>query len=140
VPALVRQAVSSSRRAGPVGGGQDGALRRRFRSAGALSRDSSDGLDRIETRRLAGIRDQSGENTGGEPEGRRSESGLSGIHVPLLRRPERARVAVSQCESVGESSEEGAGKAARDDGSSTVLQADSATDRATEPAPGRLEE
>ena len=26
-----------------------------------------------------------------------------GFHVPLLRRPERARVAVSQCESVGES-------------------------------------
>src|SRR5258708_753800 len=92
-----------------MGGGQVGALCRRFRGAGALSRDSSEGGDRIETRRLAGIGDQSGENASGEFEGRRSESGLSGIHVPLLRGPARARVAVSQSESVGAGLEEGTG-------------------------------
>jgi len=55
------------------------------------------------------------EKTRGESEGGRSESGLSGVHVPLLRRPARARVAVLKCEPVGESTEEGTGEAARDD-------------------------
>jgi hypothetical protein len=45
----------------------------------------SETMDRIEAGRLAPVGDQSGENAGGGPEGRRSESGLSGIHVPLLR-------------------------------------------------------
>src|SRR5580658_8685350 len=111
-----------------MGGGQVGALRRRLRGAGALSGDSSDRLDRIETRRLAWVGDQSGENARGEPQGRRGESGLSGIHVPLLRRPERARVAIPERESVGEGIEEGTGEVARNDRSSAVLQADPATD------------
>ena len=75
-----------------------------------------------------GVGDQSGENACGESEGRRSESGLSGIHVPLLRRPERARMAILECESVGEGAEEGTGEAARDDQSSKVFQADPGTD------------
>src|SRR5215467_11909651 len=94
----------------------------------------------IEIGGLARVGDQSGENACGETEGEGSESGLSGIHVPLLRRPERARVAVSQRESVGEGLEEGAEEAARHDRSSAMFPADSATDRAAEPAPERLEE
>src|SRR5262245_6317218 len=94
----------------------------------------------IEIGGLARVGDQSGENACGETEGEGSESGLSGIHVPLLRRPERARVAVSQRESVGEGLEEGAEEAARHDRSSAMFPADSATDRAVEPAPERLEE
>src|ERR1035437_8584868 len=128
IPALVRQAVSSGRWTSSVGGGQVGALCRRFRGAGALSRDSSDGLDLIETRRLAGVGDQSGKDPGGASEGRRSETGLSGIHVPLPRGPVRARGAVFECNSAGESPEEETGEAARDDGPSPVLQADPATD------------
>src|SRR5437588_10757470 len=105
-------------------------------------------MGRVETGRLARVGDQSGENAGGEPEGRGSESELSGIHVPLLRGPERARVAVFKCECVGESPEgperarvavfkcecvgespeEGTGEAARDDQSSAVLHADPETD------------
>src|SRR5215468_868205 len=42
----------------------------------------------IEIGGLARVGDQSGENACGETEGEGSESGLSGIHVPLLRRPE----------------------------------------------------
>ncbi len=61
-------------------------------------------------------------------QGRRSESGLSGLHVPLRSGPARARVAVSECVSVEEGSEEGTGEAARDDRSSAVLQADPAPD------------
>jgi len=76
----------------------------------------------------------------GKPDGRRSESGLSGIYVPLLRGPERARVAVFKCESVGEGSEEGTGEVARDDQSSAVPQADPETDRGVEPVPEGLEE
>src|SRR5665811_270573 len=57
-----------------------------------------------------------------------------------LRGPERARLAVSECGSVGESSEEGTGEAARDDRSSAVPQADPATDCGVEPAPEGLEE
>src|SRR5215471_15761575 len=108
--------------------------------AGALSRQPSDGMGGIEIGGLARGGDQSGENACGETEGEGSETGLSGIHVPLLRRPERARVAVSQRESVGEGLEEGAEEAARHDRSSAMFPADSATDRAVEPAPERLEE
>src|SRR5947209_956566 len=49
-------------------------------------------------------------------------------------------MAILERESVGEGPEERAGKAARDDGSSSLLQADPATDWGTEPAPGGLEE
>src|ERR1039457_4191865 len=91
-------------------------------------------MDRVEVGRLAGAGDQSGENARGASEGRRSESGLSGIHVPLLRGPARARVAVSQRASVGESPEEGAGEAARKDRFSSELQADPTTEGGSEPA------
>src|SRR5215813_6515010 len=123
-----------------MGGGPVGALRRRLCGAGALSGQSLDRVDRVETGRRAGVRDQPGENASGEAEGRRSESGLSGIHVPLLRRPARTWVAVFAGGTVGESLEEGAEEAARHDRSSAMSPADPATDRAAEPALERLEE
>ena len=49
--------------------------------------------------------------------------GFTFRYYPLLRGPARARVEVFKCESVGESSEEGTGEAARKDRSSAVLQA-----------------
>ena len=55
-------------------------------SASEVASDAlPDGMDRVEAGRLAWVGDQSGENARGAFEGRRSESGLSGIHVPLLR-------------------------------------------------------
>src|SRR5215813_10322642 len=89
-----------------MGGGPVGALRRRLCGAGALSGQSLDRVDRVETGRLAGVREQPGENASGEAEGRRSESGLSGIHIPLLRRPARAWVAVFAGGSVGQGPEQ----------------------------------
>ena len=56
------------------------------------------------------------------------ETGLSRIHVTLRRRPGRASVAVCERGSIGKSTKEGTGQAARDDQSSSVLQADPATD------------
>src|SRR5712692_5270924 len=94
----------------------------------------------VEIGRLARVGDQSGKDAGGEPEGSRSESGLSRIHVPSLRRPARAWVAVFACGSVGQSPEEGAEKAARDDRSPAMLEADSGTDQGTKPASEGMEE
>ena len=51
----------------------------------------------------------------GATERGRGESGLSGIHVPLLRRSARTPVAVLECVPVGEGAETRAGQAARDD-------------------------
>ena len=116
VPALVRQAVSSSRWAGPVGQGQAGALRRRFRGAGALSEATRlTGWIEAKLEGWLGLEINREKTRVVNLQGRRSESGLSGIHVPLRRGPARARVAVPERESVGEGAEEGAGEAARDD-------------------------
>jgi RNA-directed DNA polymerase len=64
---------------------------------------------------------QPGQNASGATERGRGESGLSGIHVPLLRRSARTSVAVLECVPVGEGAETRAGQAARDDRSSAVF-------------------
>ena len=90
VPALVRQGVS--RAEGPAQWAK-AKLVRYADDFVVLARYQSPelrGLDRIEAGRLAGVGDQSGEDAGGEPEGRGSESGLSGIHVSVRPGPARA--------------------------------------------------
>jgi len=57
-----------------------------------------------------------------------SESGLSGLHVPLSRRSARTRMALSERVAVGKGSEEGAGEAEGDDWPEPVFPAAPETD------------
>ena len=88
--ALVRQGVPRPARAGPLGQGETGALCRRLRRAGALFDAQLARVDRGEVGNLDGVGDQPREDAGGEPERETSAPGLSGVHVPIRPRPERA--------------------------------------------------
>jgi len=138
LPALVRQAVLSSRWASRMGAGQTGALRRRFCRVSALSGTASARLDRGEDREVAAAGDQPGQDARGGSEGSKSESGLSGLHVSLAPRPVWPRPALSARGAVAEGVAEGARADQRADGSPPGLHAAAATDRHAESATAGL--
>src|SRR5204863_2763968 len=102
--------------------------------AGAPSEPGTGWVHRKEVRKRIRAGDQPGEDPSSGSEGAGGESGLSGIHVPVRPRSERARSEVLEYVSVGEGPEEGAGQAARHDGCPSMFQAHTATDRGDEPA------
>src|SRR6266567_1249324 len=114
--ALVRRLVSWSGRAGSESRCQTGALRRRFCGDGETDRVGDRRVHRIATGRKVPVGDQSGQDASGESAGERGKSELSGIHVPVRPRPERARPKIPECISVEEGGPAGAGEAARNDG------------------------
>src|ERR1039458_5272120 len=77
---------------------------------------------RVAAGRKVPVGDQPGKDASGGPTERGSESELSGIHVSVRPRSERARSEIPECVSVEESGLTGAGEAARDDQQSSVFQ------------------
>ena len=107
------------------------------------NRWDSETIEFIESRagREVPVGDQSGEDARGGPAGGRSESGLSGIHVSLRPRSERARVGkylnVFPSKKAVQRERE---KLHEMTDQSSVLQADPDTDWRAESAPERLGE
>src|ERR1017187_9662961 len=138
--ALVRRLVSRSARARAKGRCQAGAVRRGFCGAGETDGIGDHRVYRVAAGRKVPVGDQPGKDASGGPTERGSESELSGIHVSVRPRSERARSEIPECVSVEESGPTGASEVARDDQQSSVFQADSNLDGRAEPAPERLGE
>src|ERR1035441_7135354 len=119
--ALVRRFVSRTGRAGSKGRCQAGALRRRFRGDGETDGIGDDRVHGVTAGREFPTGDQPGKDAGGGLAGRRSEPELSGIHVSVCSRSERARPEVPEYVSVEKGGPTGTGEVARDDGQSSVL-------------------
>src|ERR1017187_7953428 len=94
----------------------------------ALSGQASVRLDRIEAGGVVEAGNQSGQDACDRSGQGESESGLSGLHIPLASRPVRPGQAVSARGAVEEGAATGTGQAEGDDVESSMPQADTETD------------